>query len=70
MQLEIPYTSLPKYMIDTITIDVDGMKTGNVITVGEIPELQTEKIEIQVDPDNIVLRISEKQNNAVEAVEG
>ncbi|MDO7203880.1 hypothetical protein Q5M85_06545 [Paraclostridium bifermentans] len=43
MQLEIPYTSLPKYMIDTITIDVDGMKAGNVITVGEIPELQSDK---------------------------
>lgn len=70
MQLEIPYTSLPKYMIDTITIDVDGMKAGNIITVGEIPELQSDKIELQVDPDNIVLRISEKQNNALEAVEG
>ncbi|MDU6248798.1 MAG: hypothetical protein E6612_07755 [Paeniclostridium sordellii] len=62
MQIEIPYTSLPKDMIDTITIDVDGMKAGTVLTVGEIPELNSDKIELQIDPDSIVLRVSEKRN--------
>lgn len=70
IQLEIPYASLPEYMIDTITIDVDGMKAGTVLTVGEIPELKSDKIELQVDPDSIVLRVSEKQNHAPIAVEG
>lgn len=70
IQLEIPYASLPEYMIDTITIDVDGMKAGTVLTVGEIPELKSDKIELQVDPDSIVLRVSEKKNHIPIAVEG
>lgn len=70
IQLEIPYASLPEYMIDTITIDVDGMKAGTVLTVGEISELKSDKIELQVDPDSIVLRVSEKKNHTPMAVEG
>ena len=70
MQLEIPYTSLPEDMIDTITIDVDGMKPGTVLTVGEIPELKSDKIELHVDSESIVLRVSEKKNYNPIAVEG
>ncbi len=70
MQLEIPYASLPEDMIDTITIDVDGMKAGTVLTVGEIPELKSDKIELQIDLDSIVLRVREKKNHAPIAVEG
>ena len=46
MLLEIPYASLPENMIDTITVDVDGMAPGSVLTVGDIPELQSENIEL------------------------
>ena len=70
MQLEIPYASLPEDMIDTITIDVDGMKAGTVLTVGEIPELKSDKIELQIDPDSIVLRVIEKKNYNPITVEG
>ncbi len=70
MQLEIPYASLPEDMIDTITIDVDGMKASTVLTVGEITELNSDKIELQVDSDSIVLRVSEKKNHNPIAVEG
>lgn len=58
--LEIPYASLPKDMIDTITIDVDGMLEGN-LTVGDIPELKSDKIELQINTEAIVLRISDKK---------
>ncbi|MDD3430348.1 MAG: 50S ribosomal protein L25/general stress protein Ctc, partial [Oscillospiraceae bacterium] len=46
--MEIPYAALPEDMIDTITIDVDGMAAGSVITVVDIPELESEKIDLQV----------------------
>ena len=69
MQLEIPYASLPEDMIDTITIDVDGMKAGTILTVGDIPELKSDKIELQVDPENIVLRVTEKKSQALRAAE-
>ncbi|MBE6022593.1 MAG: 50S ribosomal protein L25/general stress protein Ctc [Cellulosilyticum sp.] len=61
MLMEIPYVSLPDNMIDTITIDVDGMKTGDVLTVKDIPEIMSDKIKLQVDMNEIVLRISERQ---------
>lgn len=55
--LEIPYASLPADMIDTVTVDMEGMPVGSVLTVADIAELQSDKIELQVDPDSVVLRI-------------
>ena len=63
MLMEIPYASLPGDMIDTITIDVDGLKTGDILTVKDIPELMKDKIELQVDTEEIVLRINKRQQN-------
>ena len=59
MLLEIPYAALPENMIDTITIDVDDLE-GTVITVADIPELMSDKIDLQVGTEEIVLRISDK----------
>ena len=61
---EIPYAAFPKDMIDTITIDVDGMPVGTVLTVGDIPELVSDKIELQVATDEIVLRIIDRKRTA------
>ena len=69
MLLEIPYASLPQDMIDTITIDVDGMGAGSIVTVGDIPELKSEKIDLQIDTEEIVLRISDKKHPAGQTVE-
>ena len=45
-----------------ITIDLDGMKMGTVLTVKDIPELMGEKIELQVEKDEVVVRLSERKN--------
>ena len=58
---EIPYDALPKDMIDTITLDLDGMPIGTIITVADLPELQNEALELQVPSDEIVLRILDKK---------
>lgn len=60
MLLEIPYSSLPADMIDTIDIDIQGIPVGTILTVSDIPELNNEKIDLQVDAGSIVLRISER----------
>ena len=60
MMMEIPYASLPADMIDTITIDLDGMAVGTVVMVKDIPELMSDTIELRADPEEIVLRISDK----------
>lgn len=69
MLLEIPYAAFPEDMIDTITIDVDGMAVGTVITVADIPELVSGKIDLQINKEETVLRISDKKHAAVSATE-
>lgn len=64
MLLEIPYSSLPEHMIDTVSIDLDGMPIGTVLTVGDIAEFKNDNIELQVDKDSIVLRIADKQHTS------
>lgn len=61
MLMEIPYASLPGDMIDTITIDLEGMEVGTIVTVGDIPELKSDKLEVKADLEEIVLRISDKK---------
>lgn len=56
---EIPYESLPRFMVDSVTLDLAGCGEGTVITVGDIPELNNENITLHMDKDNIVLRIEE-----------
>lgn len=62
MLLEIPYASLPRDMIDTITVDLDGIKAGTIITVQDIPELMSDKIELKVDPESICC-VSARENS-------
>ena len=57
--IEIPYAALPADMIDTITIDMANVQPGTSITVADIPELQTDKIELLVDPDSLVVKVNE-----------
>lgn len=60
--MEIPYASLPDDMIDTITIDMDGKTAGSIITVGDIEELKNENIELQVNTDDIILKVNDRKN--------
>lgn len=64
MLMEIPYASLPGDMIDTLTIDMDGITTGTVLMVKDIPKLMSDKLELKIDPEEIVLRVSERRNYA------
>ena len=59
--MEIPYASLPADMIDTITLDVAKIPVGAMVTVGDIPQLNSDNIELQVKTDEIVLRINAKR---------
>lgn len=61
MITEIPYSSLPRDMVDIVTVDVNGMKEGDVITVADVPELQSDKLELQVNPEEAIVRVIEKK---------
>lgn len=69
MQMEIPYASLPEDMIDTITIDAEGMSVGSIVTVGDIPELKSDKIDLQIAEDEIIFRLSDKKHHSLQETE-
>ena len=63
---EVPFTSLPKDMVDTVTIDLEGKPVGTVITLQDIPEFQNEGIKLKLEPDSLVLKILERVSVAEE----
>lgn len=69
MQLEVPHAATPENLIDTVTVDLADLPIGTTMTIGDIPEFQNEKIELQADADNLVLRISDKKRAEVKAAE-
>lgn len=58
---EIPFSSLPKDMVDTVSIDLEGLPVGSIVTVGDLPEFQGGKAEPQVGADSVVLKIKDKK---------
>lgn len=61
MLFEVPFSSLPADMIDTVTIDLEGLPSGTILTVDDIPEFKNERIELQIKRDSVVLRINDKK---------
>lgn len=61
IQMKIPHAAEPENLLDVVTIDLDGIPIGTTITISDIPEFQSDKIELQADPDSIVLRIRDKK---------
>lgn len=61
MLFEIPYSALPADMIDVVTIDMTDRPVGTVITVGDLPEFQSEKVSLLTDAEGMILRISDKK---------
>ncbi|MEG1584750.1 MAG: 50S ribosomal protein L25/general stress protein Ctc, partial [Anaerovorax sp.] len=60
--LEIQYSAFHDIMIDTISVDLDGLPVGASLTVGEISQFQNDKIELQVSLDSLVFKINEKKH--------
>ena len=58
---EVPFASLPRDMIDTVTVDLENRPVGTVITLADSPEFTSDAVELQVAPDSVVLRIADKQ---------
>lgn len=67
---EIEIVSLPKDLIDAVTIDVAGKEAGDHITVGDIIELMPKGIVLNEDHDKILVSIvGRAETNDEEAVE-
>lgn len=61
IQLQVPHAALPEYLLDTVVVDLEKLAIGSTLTIADIPEFNSDKIELQADPENIVVRISEKK---------
>lgn len=61
IMMDIPYEALPDDMIDVITIDLDGKTSGTTITIGDIEELKSNKIDIALPDDEVILKLVDKK---------
>ena len=67
IQMQIPHAATPEYLLDTVTVDLENIPVGTALTIGDIPEFTSDKIELLADPSNIVLRINDKKRIGVPA---
>lgn len=67
--MQIPHAAESEYLIDTVTINLEGLPIGTTLTIGDIPEFQNDKIELLANPSNIVFRISDKKHANAEPTE-
>lgn len=61
IQTKVPHAAEPEYLLDIVTIDLADLAIGTTLTIGDIPEFQSDKIELQADPSSIILRIRDKK---------
>lgn len=56
---DVQYKAIPEYLIDEITIDMDGKKIGDQITLEDLPELNNENIELLIPIDSLIAEVKE-----------
>lgn len=61
IQMQVPHAAIPENLIDTVAIDLENMPVGTTLTIGDIPEFTSDKIELLANAGNIVLRINDKK---------
>jgi large subunit ribosomal protein L25 len=59
---EIPYKAIVSKLIETIEIDLDGMKAGTSIKVMDLEIAKNDDIELLIDPDSLVVSIIERKS--------
>lgn len=64
MQVQVPHAAEPEYLLDVVKIDLTDIPIGTTITIRDIPEFQSDKIELQTDQDSIVFRISDRKRGS------
>lgn len=55
---EVEYSSLPKDLLDEISIDVSDLKDGDNITVADLAMAKDEKYSLITSPDSIILTVA------------
>lgn len=63
---EIPYNALPKYFVQEVVIDLDGMKAGTTIKIEDLDIAKNENIKLAMPEDTVILTLAEKKRMSVD----
>ena len=59
---EVPYRALPGDLIEKVMVDVGNLKVGDYIKVGDLDIAKNEKVDLLIDPETIIVTVSESRN--------
>ena len=63
---EVAYKAYPSALVDKIKIDVSSMKVGDTLKVEDLDIAKNPEIEMQTDPEAVIVRVQEVHNAAAE----
>lgn len=63
---EIPYKALPAALVEKVEIDLEKLRVGDVVKVGDLPLASDKDIDLKVGLDEIVLTVTMPHNTNVE----
>ena len=59
---EVPYRALPGDLVEKVMVDVGNLKVGDYIKVGDLDMAKNEKVDLLIDPETIIVTVSESRN--------
>ena len=69
MLQEIPFKAIPAALVEKVEIDVAKMHVGDTIKVKDLPIASDKDVDLQIDPEEIVVMLSESHNAPIEEEE-
>lgn len=66
---EIPYNALPRHFVPEVIIDLDGMKAGSFVKLGDLDIAKNENIKLTLPEDTVVLGVAELKSAAMQDAE-
>lgn len=69
MLQEIPFKAVPAALVEKVEIDVAKMHVGDTIKVKDLPIASDKDVDLQIDPEEIVVMLSESHNAPIEEEE-
>ena len=67
---EISFRAYPDALVDKVEIDAGKLRVGDTVHVKDLDIARNPKIEIQTDPEAVIVRVQEVYNTSEEDAEG
>lgn len=61
---EIPYNALPRHFVPEVVIDLDGMKAGSSVKVGDLDVAKNENVKLTIPEDTLIVTVAEPKRAA------